>query len=64
MRFQNEMDCLTDDVKPSIAQFMAFVHGSVNEMSKVSPHIESYTSLVICCLFTRMSSNWLNKDII
>jgi hypothetical protein len=35
MRFLNELEILTKDVKPSIAQFMAYVHGSVNEMSKV-----------------------------
>ena len=35
MRFQNEMEVLTNDIKPSIAHFMAYVHGSVNEMSKV-----------------------------
>jgi hypothetical protein len=38
MRFQNEMEVLTNDIKPSIAHFMAYVHGSVNEMSKVRVH--------------------------
>ena len=35
MRFLNELEILKPDVKSSIAQFMAYVHGSVNEMSKV-----------------------------
>ena len=42
MRFQNEMEVLTNDIKPSIAQFMAYVHGSVNEMSKVSYLLQKY----------------------
>ncbi len=40
MRFQNEMEVLTNDIKPSIAHFMAYVHGSVNEMSKVRVHAQ------------------------
>ena len=34
-RFLSELTIVPKNIKPSIAQFMAFVHGSVNEMSKV-----------------------------
>ncbi len=34
------MEVLTNDIKPSIAHFMAYVHGSVNEMSKVRVHAQ------------------------
>jgi dynein heavy chain len=35
MRFLNELDIVPVPIKPSVAQFMAYVHGSVNEMSKL-----------------------------
>ena len=35
MRFLNEMEIIPETIKPSVAQFMSYVHGSVNEMSKV-----------------------------
>ena len=34
MRFLNELDIVPSNIKQSVAQFMAYVHGSVNEMSK------------------------------
>jgi dynein heavy chain, axonemal len=34
MRFLKELEIVPEVIKPSIAQFMAYVHGSVNEMSK------------------------------
>ena len=34
MRFLNELDIVPQNIKQSVAQFMAYVHGSVNEMSK------------------------------
>ena len=34
MRFLNELDIVPSGIKQSVAQFMAYVHGSVNEMSK------------------------------
>ena len=35
MRFLNELEIIPEAIKPSVAQFMSYVHGSVNEMSKV-----------------------------
>ena len=35
IRFLNEMEIIPETIKPSVAQFMSYVHGSVNEMSKV-----------------------------
>ena len=29
------MEIIPETIKPSVAQFMSYVHGSVNEMSKV-----------------------------
>ena len=34
MRFLNELEIVPPTIKQSVAQFMAYVHGSVNEMSK------------------------------
>ena len=35
MRFLDELDILPKNLRQSIAQFMAHVHGSVNDISKV-----------------------------
>jgi dynein heavy chain len=35
MRFLNSMSVIPSGIKASVAQFMAYVHGSVNEISKV-----------------------------
>ena len=35
MRFLNDLDIVPHVIKSSVAHFMAYVHGSVNEMSKV-----------------------------
>ena len=34
MRFLNELEVIDTEIKESIGQFMSYVHGSVNEMSK------------------------------
>ena len=34
MRFLNQLPVVPENVKKSIAQFMSYVHGSVNEISK------------------------------
>ena len=34
MRFLNELAVVQENIKGSISQFMAYVHGSVNEISK------------------------------
>lgn len=34
-RFLSEVDLISDEVRGSISHYMAFVHGSVNEMSKI-----------------------------
>ena len=34
-RFLSEVELISDEVRGSISRYMAFVHGSVNEMSKV-----------------------------
>ena len=35
MRFLDELDTLPNKLKPSIAQYMAHIHSSVNDISKV-----------------------------
>ena len=57
MRFLNIMSVIPAGIKGSVAQFMAYVHGSVNEISKVKTAFKLYSQ--ICLIKAKYSGRYL-----
>jgi hypothetical protein len=59
MRFLNIMSVIPAGIKGSVAQFMAYVHGSVNEISKVITVETLFTNMV-----NKGSIHWKTLNVI